>query len=109
MQKLKLLPSLKQKKRYLVYEIIAKEPVQEQYHTQLVLHLKSDLGVLADATSGLQLVHTNQSKGILRIDNMNVDRIKLMLGLVDNLGQKAAIMQSVLCSGILDKAKKQLL
>lgn len=109
MQKLKLLPSLKEKKRYLVYKILAQAPLN-QPDKALLNEITTLLGIYDSAKAGLQLITYNKDtkKGILRIEVSMVDKVKAILLMITQLNKTEVVVQSTYCTGLLNKAKETL-
>ena len=63
-----LQPTLKTKKRYVVYEPTADETVHAAYAELF--------GIRGQALAGILNVDTNNNKSILRVDNKYVDQLK---------------------------------
>ena len=112
MSKLKiLLPSLKEKKRYLVYEILADKDLDKNISNELINKLDSVLGVFDGAKAGLQSISydKNAQKGMLRVNNKQVDKLKTSLMLIKHLNNQEIIIKTIGVSGIIKKAKQKYL
>jgi RNase P/RNase MRP subunit POP5 len=114
MAKLKsLMPSLKEKKRFVVFEIISNRPVEEFKEVYQAIWQKSNeyLGRFETARAGLWLLadkwDQKKQKGILKINNKYMDKIKAVFALTTEVGKEKAILRSVGASGILNKAEKK--
>lgn len=110
MQKLKLLPTLKEKKRYLVYEVSQ----NIASHNEIVAQANSLLGVFEGAKAGLQLITFKNNKGIIRVSTKYADKLKLCLALIDTLAKPAnpeknqVSIKTIYLSGLLNKAKQKI-
>lgn len=106
MQKLKLLPSLKEKKRYIVYHVISDSDISHPDQA-ILAYLKDMLGVFESAKAGIQSLHynTNTKKGVIRVGVAHTDKAKASLALLTHLQKKKAIIHTVYTSGLLNKAK----
>jgi RNase P/RNase MRP subunit POP5 len=114
MAKLKsLMPSLKEKKRFVVFEIVSKRPVEDFKEVYQAIWQKSNeyLGRFEVARAGLWLLadkwNQKKQRGILKINNKYVDKIKAVFALTTEVGKEKAIVKSVGVSGILKKAESK--
>lgn len=103
-----LLPTLKEKKRYLVFEIIKIEPLTQskQTLTEIVSKIKTILGVFESANAGILGVELKNDKGILRVNNNYVDKTIACMMLIQELNNKKTIIKPLLTTGLLDKARQ---
>ena len=110
MSKIKpILPSLREKKRYIVFEVVANkkfnfntvaEKIQEQ-------NLKF-LGELGCAKAGAFILDTyKNNKGIIRVNNKYVDEVKSALTLIEDIDNQKVIVKTIYVSGLLRKAKEK--
>ncbi len=100
-KRLKLLPSLKERKRYVVYEALSKKKVNdEEVLTSLKDSIRSYLGELNTAKAGLKYLKDN----IIRVDHKHVDELKSAIALVN---KKGLILKSKYVSGTLKKAREK--
>lgn len=108
MDKLKpLLPTLKEKKRYLVYEVISDKRIKLDISKKILTHVKSCMGVFDAAEAGVQAIiyDVDKQRGVLRVSTNFVDKLKVSLALMNELDDEEIIVRSVGVSGILKKAK----
>ncbi|MBI2647534.1 hypothetical protein HYW99_03585 [Candidatus Woesearchaeota archaeon] len=108
-----ILPSLREKKRYLVFEVISKEGISDfealsNAIWQCSLQLLGQLGV---AKSGL-MVLTNKwnqklQRGIIKVNHKHVDALKASFIFARKIENKEVILRSIGVSGILNKAEKK--
>lgn len=104
--------SLREKKRYLVYEIYPKEAVKHKQVSQIknvvVTNLKNVLGIWLSATSGI--IHMDYSKnkgrGIIRVSHKSMDAVRASF-VISNFDDFGATVIGV--SGILKKARSRYL
>jgi len=110
-----LLPSLREKKRYLAYEVISKSKFNDPVHVnKAILDAANDfLGNMGMARAGIIPINDkwneNSQRGIMRVSNKHVDDLKASLIFVKNIDGKGAIVKSVGASGILRKAQQKYL
>jgi ribonuclease P/MRP protein subunit POP5 len=109
MDKIKpLLPSLKEKKRYLVYEIISEKKMKDPSR-EILIKVKGFLGVLDSAKAGLMNIYYDKQKqrGVIKVGRKHVDKLKTSLLFVKNLDDEESIVKTIGVSGILKKAKNK--
>ncbi|MFQ5474805.1 MAG: Rpp14/Pop5 family protein [Candidatus Nanoarchaeia archaeon] len=110
-----LLPSLREKKRYLVFEVISNEEIREFssikeaiWQSNLAL-----LGELGMGEAGLWMLEDKwqqeEQKGIMRVNNKYIDKLRVSLSLIKEAEQKQVIVRSVGISGTLKKAQEKFL
>ena len=115
-----LLPTLKERQRYVVYRIMPGQDPQnprydmrndfENIHEQIFRQCLSMLGIFDGAKAGLMRVKYNKEKGILRINNDYVDKLKVCLSLIKEVDVKIPmIVGCIYVSGMLNKADDKLL
>ena len=106
-----ILPSLREKKRYLVFEVISQEKVSDfsavsEIITRCSLHF---MGQLDAARAGVMALgnkwDTNLQRGIVRVGHKHVDDLKSALVFAHKIGDKEVIIRSLGVSGILKKAE----
>jgi ribonuclease P/MRP protein subunit POP5 len=105
-----LLPSLKEKKRYIVFEIISEKKLSEKIILdEIEKKILSFLGELGIAKSGFVLLKDmmKKNKGIIRTNLKYQDEVKMALSLIKNIGKEKVIVNVVGVSGILKKAKSK--
>ena len=110
-----LLPSLREKKRYLAYEAISKHKFNDAIHvSKAILDATNGfLGNLGMAKAGILMLNDkwneNMQRGIMRVNNKHVDELKAALIFVKSIDGKDAVVKSVGASGILRKAQQKYL
>jgi len=104
----RILPSSRQKKRYLVYEIISEAPLKfEDVKRSINNSLVNFLGVNCIAKVNPILIPLFDGKiGIIKINNNHLDEVKLALMLIKDINNKKVIFKNIYVSGILKKAKR---
>ena len=106
-----LLPSLKEKKRYIVFEVLAEHPARQQdvyaAITDAVYHI---CGIHGLAEAGMQFIpeRWNGQRGVVRVSNVGTDTVKAAFSFVQTIGKKKAIVRSLSTSGILGKTEKHM-
>ncbi len=104
-----LLPSLKQKKRYVVFEIISKnninyKDVKDNVKSVLLLFL----GELGYAKAGIMFIDKKFKfpYGMIKVNHKHVDELKAGLTLVKEINNKKVTTKSVVTSGTINKLSK---
>lgn len=103
-----LMPSLREKKRYILYEVISKEDADiNEVVREIDINCKNMLGTIELAKAGvihLKKRYNPQTKrGVLRVNNKYVDKIITSMTLITKIKDKEAIIRSLYVSGILKK------
>ena len=110
-----LLPSLREKKRYLAYEVISRNRFDGAFPaSKAILNASNELlGSLGMAKAGILTLNdkwnAESQRGILRVNNSHVDNLKASFVFVKNIEGKEAVIKSVGVSGILKKAQQRYL
>jgi len=105
-----LLPSLREKKRYLAFEIISKGKISgfSAISTAINESALDYLGTKGAAVAGIILLKERydpqRQRGIIRVNHKNVDHLRASLCFVESIGEGPVIVHSIGTSGILKKA-----
>ncbi|MFC1648884.1 Rpp14/Pop5 family protein [Nanoarchaeota archaeon] len=105
-QKMKLkpmMPTLKEKKRYIAFEAISENKVMSD---DIINQLHGLLGIFDSAEAGISLVDYNNNKGLLRVSVKGLEKTKASLALVTQLSDSKVILRTLGVSGTLKNAKK---
>lgn len=110
---MKLLPSLKQKKRYLVFEVISDKKFSsteiEKEVAQALLNFLGQLGVAKSAPLFIkEKFNQPQQRFALKINHKFVDEAKVALTLIKKIKNTPVIIKSLITTGIIKKASKSL-
>lgn len=104
-----LLPSLKEKKRYLVFEVIGVKCNLEDIKKVIMLNLHDFVGEYGLGLMGVVFLEDWQNnKGIIRVNNKYVDLLKASFVKIDKIDKGKVIVKSVRTSGVLNKARSYL-
>jgi ribonuclease P/MRP protein subunit POP5 len=113
MKKIKpILPSLREKKRYLAFEIMSKKKIKTFSDvSKAVWHsMLQYMGEKGAAKAGVWLLadkyKENVQKGLIRVSHKYVNDLKASLTMIDNISGEEVIVRSLGVSGILNKAGK---
>lgn len=105
-----LLPSLREKKRYLAFEVISKDKITnfDAVSESIFNSTEQFIGKLGMSEAGLLSLkdkwNSNSQRGLLRVNHKNVDKLKAALTMIEKIEEKDVIVKSVGVSGILNKA-----
>lgn len=116
MKKLKpLLPTLKERKRYLAYEIISEHRISNfnDISTSFWDSIIENMGSIGAADAGIMLLDdtykSDIQKGLIRVGHKKVDDLRYSLMNITEIAGHDSIVRSVGISGILKKAKDKYL
>jgi ribonuclease P/MRP protein subunit POP5 len=102
-----VLPSLREKKRYVVFEIISKNNINNFPEKEIKNAFLQLFGEVNLGKSGLIFLKNKwkDNKGVIRVNNKHVDELKASLCMVKKINNKQATVKSVGVSGTLKKAE----
>lgn len=109
-----ILPSLREKKRYLVFEVISKKGINDFAPVSNAIMRASFqfLGQLGVAKAGIIPLpnkwNSELQRGIVKVSHKHVDALRAALIFADKIDDSDVIFRSVGVSGILNKAEKRL-
>ncbi len=103
-----LLPSMKQKKRYVVFEILSKDKLTYRDVKKGIKDvLMSFLGELGYGKAGIMFIDKYKFPyGLIKVNHKFVNELKAGLALVKTISGKKVIVKSVKTSGIIKKLSK---
>ena len=110
-----VLPSLREKKRYLVFEIVSKQPIKDfSAISKAIWKSLLDLsGVLGASRAGIWLLsdkfNKDEQKGIIKVNHKHADLLKAALCTIKQINGNDVIVRSMGMSGILKKTERYLL
>ena len=110
-----LLPSLRDKKRYLAYEVVSKQRFYDAMAVNKAIFsaARDFLGDLGTAKAGILMLNDqwNESmqRGVIKVNNKHVDNLKASLIFVKDIEGKEAVVKSVGASGVLRKLQQKYL
>jgi RNase P/RNase MRP subunit POP5 len=103
-----LLPTLKERHRYVVYELITAHPLEQDISATLLGRVEEILGVFGMADAGvLPVTYDPKTQvGILRVTHTEVPRVRAALLLVTHLDRTSVLIRTRGISGMLNKARR---
>ena len=111
---MKLLPSLRQKKRYLVFEVISKKNfTSAEIEKETYQSLQDFLGQLGIAKAAPLFIkeksNPKKQRFLLKINHKYVDQTKAALTLIKKIKNTPLIIKSLVVSGTIKQANKLLI
>ena len=102
------MPVLKEKKRYVLYQLHTQKALSAYAGAQLTKQLSSTLGVFDASAAGLLHITYDQTKnkGVLRLAHDMTAKVRTAMLLTAKLGNDSVVVQPLLTTGILKKAKQ---
>ncbi|MEM3127035.1 MAG: Rpp14/Pop5 family protein [Candidatus Woesearchaeota archaeon] len=107
-----LLPSLKERKRYLGFKVISNEKItdSEAVSREIWEKVLENMGTFEAAKAGVWVLSESYDKkdqtGVIRVNNKYVDQLKASLMFVEKIEDKDVVIKSINVSGMLNKAKR---
>ncbi len=105
----RILPSLREKKRYIVFEIVGNKTTEKETNKEITNNLLKFLGELTISRAQLKVIKDSwkDNKGIIKVNVKYLNDTKLALGLIKQINNKKVIVNVIGVSGILRKAKQK--
>lgn len=110
-----IMPSMRERKRYVAFQIISKEPVGpfKAVSDAIKYGCLRFLGELGVAKAGILILSDKfdekEQKGLIRINHKYVNELKGALALIKNINGIDVIARSIGTSGIIKKAEERYL
>ena len=107
-----LLPTLKEKKRYLAFEIVSKSKIKAFSEVSKAIwgSTLSFAGTKGAAKMGIwvfpEKYNMTKQRGLIRVGHRNLDELKASLALIKTIEEQPVAVRSIGASGILAKADK---
>jgi ribonuclease P/MRP protein subunit POP5 len=108
-----LLTTLKEKKRYLAFEIVSKSKIKDfnAVSSQIMDKSLELIGQLGVARAGIQVLpecwNPDLQRGLIRVGNKHVDELKASLAFIEKIENQEVIIKTIGVSGIIEKAKER--
>ena len=108
-----LLPTLKEKKRYLAFEIVSKEKIKafSEVSRAIWASTLSFNGTNGVAEMGMWVLpekyNASKQRGLIRVAHKSLNSMRASLALVSQVEQQPVIIRSLGASGIIAKAEKK--
>ncbi len=110
-----LLPSLREKKRYVVFEVISDNKISSQQQIMDAINYTAlqFLGEFGYGNAGIKVIsdiwNDELQRGIVKVSNKHVESLKTVFMLIKDIDKQETIVRSIGTSGILKKAKNKYL
>ncbi|KYK26342.1 hypothetical protein AYK26_05100 [Euryarchaeota archaeon SM23-78] len=101
--------SMREKKRYLAYEIISNQPLSRDADKALINQIKALLGVFSAGKAGIMSVTYNavKQRGVLRVDRKFVDNIRSCFVMIKHINNQEVLVRTLRVSGMINKVKEE--
>jgi RNase P/RNase MRP subunit POP5 len=104
-----LLPTLRTKKRYVVYDVICDKTIDIRMVFSLIsASYKECFGIFGLGYAGLidtKIYNQEKKSGILKINNKYVGDLRVAMSMIEKIDGISALVKTKITSGILKKAK----
>jgi len=110
-----LKPSMREKKRYLAFEVLSEEKITDfdAVAESILANSERFLGELGMSKAGVLMMkdkwNEEMQRGLLRVNHKNVGNLRAALTMIDKIKEEEVIVKSVGVSGTLKKAEKKYL
>lgn len=99
-----LLPTLRERKRYLAFEVLAdKELSWHAIKQAIVTGVRDYIGMYGLAEAGLLFVKYNKNKGVLRVSHTMLNKVRAAFMFISVIDATPVIIKSIKASGMLNK------
>ncbi|MBI2148458.1 hypothetical protein HYU23_02165 [Candidatus Woesearchaeota archaeon] len=103
-----LLPSLREKKRYLVYEVLSESKFSFKELKEVIIAVFRDLfGLHGLSIAGLEFIEYKENKGIVRVSTKGLDMLRASFCFVRKINKDDVVLRSLGVSGMLKKARNK--
>ncbi len=103
-----LIPTLREKKRYLVFKTITEAEISfGSIKEAITSSFKELFGVIGLAKAGIEFVEYKNNYGILRVNNKYTDNVKASFCTLRKINKYDVILRSEGMSGILNKSRSK--
>lgn len=111
--KLKQLPTLRKKKRYIIFKIHSDGKLRyENVRNAIYNTISNWLGELGIAKADIHLIknlwNSDEQIGFIRCSHISVDHIKTALTTIRQIGDKRVVFETLRVSGTIKSARKKL-
>ncbi len=110
-----VLPTLREKKRYLAFEIISDGRIDnvKTVSDAIMAAVYGFIGSLGAGKAGILVLedkwNSRAQKGIIRVGHKHVDQLKGSLTMIEKINNVKVIIRSIGLSGVLNKVNKLVL
>ena len=110
-----MMPSLREKKRYLAFEIISGNMITDTslIEKSIMDQASRHLGEIGMADAGIQVLRDSycppNQRGIIKVSHNSLNQLRSTLAFIKTVGIEPAAFRSIGASGILKKAQNRYL
>ena len=111
----RLLPTQREKKRYIVFEVISQDKISDFVPISQAIKqsITKFLGEFLTAKAGIKILPklwtTDKRRGVLKVNNTHTDLTKSALTLIKTVGQTPVIFRNIGVTGTIKKAHSRYL
>jgi len=107
-----LLPTLRERKRYLAFEVQSETPISgTEAQSQILAEAYRFLGELDMAEAGIWYIDekwdAKKQRGIFRVADTHLDKLRAVLTLVDRMKNQEVLVRSIGASGMISTAAER--
>jgi len=104
-----LIPSLKEKRRYVAFEVISKKGLSfNEVKESIIKRYKEFFGIIGLSKASIEVLNEwKDNKGIIKVNNKNLDELKSSLVLIKTINNQKVIVRCIGVSGIIKKLKNK--
>ena len=103
-----LIPSLREKKRYLVFEVLSEGNfIYKDLRDAVISGFKELFGLDGLSKAGLEFVEYKENKGIIRVSAKGLDMLRASFCFVRKINKDDIVLRSLGVSGMLKKARNK--
>ncbi|MBN2458086.1 ribonuclease P, partial [Candidatus Woesearchaeota archaeon] len=108
-----VLPSFREKKRYLAFEVISEKPITNPrlIATAINSSIAEILGGVALSRAGViflsEKFDVDKQVGLIKVNNRYLSQLRAALAVIKRVGDRKAMIRSLGASGILKKADER--
>ncbi len=101
-----LLPSLREKKRYVAYRIICEGSYSfKDFKTAFLDDFKNMFGMYGLSRAGLEFIDLKDGVGIIRVSSKGLDNLRAVFCIIRKVNKHDVVLRSLGVSGMLKKAR----
>lgn len=105
-----LKPSLREKKRYLVYEILSEGNIgYKELKEEIAEKFKEYFGNFTLSKANLDFVEFQKNRGIIKLNNKYLDYLRASFCFVRKINKEGVLLRSLGVSGMINKSRSKFL
>ena len=104
-----LLSTLRERKRYLAFEVLTQKKLEWQHIQWAVKNaIQEYIGTEGCARAGILFVKFNENKGVLRTNHLYLAKVRAALLFIKNIQNELVQVKSIRASGMLHRAAESI-